>query len=92
MESKNKTKPRKLGALKGQKLIADGYHLDDCNDEIAEMFGFDTDEEKEQLTDRSCMTQSGIQRIGFAKDEKFFADGYDLDDFDDAVSEIFDSK
>ncbi len=32
---------RKLGILKGKKLIADGYDLDECNDEIAEMFGVD---------------------------------------------------
>lgn len=34
-------KGRKLGVLKGQTLIADGYDLDECNDEIAEMFGVD---------------------------------------------------
>lgn len=34
-------KGRKLGILKGQTLIADGYDLDECNDEIAEMFGVD---------------------------------------------------
>lgn len=34
-------KKRKLGVLKGKKLIADGYDLDECNDEIAEMFGVD---------------------------------------------------
>ncbi len=34
-------KGRKLGILKGQTLIADGYDLDKCNDEIAEMFGVD---------------------------------------------------
>lgn len=32
---------RKLGILKGETLIADGYDLDECNDEIAEMFGVD---------------------------------------------------
>lgn len=34
-------KGRKLGILKGQTLIVDGYDLDECNDEIAEMFGVD---------------------------------------------------
>ncbi len=34
-------KKRKLGSLKGQKLIADGYDIDECNDEIAKMFGVD---------------------------------------------------
>lgn len=29
----------KLGILKGETLIVDGYDLDECNDEIAEMFG-----------------------------------------------------
>lgn len=30
---------RKLGIAKGKTLIADGYDFDECNDEIAEMFG-----------------------------------------------------
>ncbi len=34
-------KGRKLGILKGKTLIAEGYDLDECNDEIAEMFGVD---------------------------------------------------
>lgn len=34
-------KGRKSGILKGETLIADGYDLDGCNDEIAEMFGID---------------------------------------------------
>lgn len=41
MQSTKKTEKRKLGILKGKKLIADGYDLDECNDEIAEMFGVD---------------------------------------------------
>ena len=41
MEAKAKRNKRKLGILKGKKLIADGYDLDECNDEIAEMFGVD---------------------------------------------------
>lgn len=38
-ESAVQGKKRKLGILKGKKLIADGYDLDECNDEIAKMFG-----------------------------------------------------
>lgn len=30
---------RKLGSCKGMKLIADGYDIDDFNDEIEELFG-----------------------------------------------------
>ena len=41
MEATAQKKSRKLGVLKGKKLIADGYDLDECNDEIAEMFGVD---------------------------------------------------
>ncbi|MDE7476644.1 MAG: hypothetical protein K2M91_01615 [Lachnospiraceae bacterium] len=41
METATQGKGRKLGILKGQTLIADGYDLDECNDEIAEMFGVD---------------------------------------------------
>ena len=40
-ETSAQRKKRKLGILKGKKLIADGYDLDECNDEIAEMFGVD---------------------------------------------------
>ena len=40
-ENTAQRKKRKLGILKGKKLIADGYDLDECNDEIAEMFGVD---------------------------------------------------
>jgi hypothetical protein len=32
-------KKRKLGSLSGMKLIADGYDIDECNEEIAKMFG-----------------------------------------------------
>ncbi len=32
---------RRLGSMKGQKFIADGHDLDECNDEIAKMFGVD---------------------------------------------------
>lgn len=39
IEVKAQRQKRKLGILKGKKLIADGYDLDECNDEIAEMFG-----------------------------------------------------
>ena len=41
METTEQRKERKLGILKGKKLIADGYDLDECNNEIAEMFGVD---------------------------------------------------
>ena len=40
-ETDTQRRKRKLGILKGKKLIADGYDLDECNDEIAEMFGVD---------------------------------------------------
>lgn len=30
---------RKLGSMKGQLFIAEGHDIDECNDEIAEMFG-----------------------------------------------------
>ena len=39
LETTAQRKKRKLGILKGKTLIADGYDLDECNDEIAEMFG-----------------------------------------------------
>lgn len=41
MKSTSQWEKRKLGILKGKKLIADGYDLDAYNDEIAEMFGVD---------------------------------------------------
>lgn len=31
-------KKRRLGSMKGQKFIADGHDIDECNDEIAELF------------------------------------------------------
>jgi len=34
-------KIRRLGSMKGQKFIADGHDIDECNAEIAEMFGVD---------------------------------------------------
>lgn len=39
MDAPVQSPKRKLGILKGKKLIADGYDLDECNNEIAEMFG-----------------------------------------------------
>lgn len=33
------SKPRRMGSLKGQRLISEGYDIDECNDEIAKMFG-----------------------------------------------------
>ncbi len=39
METVIQDKGRKLGIIKEQMLIADGYDLDECNDEVAEMFG-----------------------------------------------------
>ena len=41
MDAPGQSPKRKLGILKGKKLIADGYDLDECNNEIAEMFGVD---------------------------------------------------
>lgn len=32
-------KNRRLGSMKGQKFIADGHDIDECNDEIAGLFG-----------------------------------------------------
>ena len=32
-------KKRKLGSMEGLKFIADGHDLDECNDEVARMFG-----------------------------------------------------
>lgn len=37
--SDSQRKPRRLGSLKGQRLISEGYDIDECNDEIAKMFG-----------------------------------------------------
>ena len=34
-------KKRRIGSMKGQKFIADGYDIDECNDEIARLFGVD---------------------------------------------------
>ena len=30
---------RRLGSMKGQKFILDGHDIDECNDEIAGLFG-----------------------------------------------------
>ena len=38
-------KKRRLGSMKGQKFIADGHDIDECNDEIARLFGRSTDED-----------------------------------------------
>ena len=32
-------KKRRLGSMKRQKFIADGHDIDECNDEIARLFG-----------------------------------------------------
>lgn len=37
--SENQSKPRRMGSLKGQRLISEGYDIDESNDEIAKMFG-----------------------------------------------------
>ena len=37
--SEYQNKPRRLGSLKGQKLISEGYDIDESNGEIAKMFG-----------------------------------------------------
>ena len=34
-------KKRRLGSMKGQKFISDGHNIDECNDEIARLFGVD---------------------------------------------------
>lgn len=34
-------KKRRLGSMKGQKFIADGHEIDECNDEIARLFEVD---------------------------------------------------
>ena len=35
------SKKRMLGSMKGQKFIADGHDIDECNDEIARLFEVD---------------------------------------------------
>lgn len=37
--SEQQGKLRRMGSLKGQKLISEGYDVDESNDEIAKMFG-----------------------------------------------------
>lgn len=37
--SEQQGKLRRMGSLKGQKLISEGYDIDESNDEIAKMFG-----------------------------------------------------
>ena len=32
-------KKRKIGSMMGQKFIADGHDIDECNDEVARLFG-----------------------------------------------------
>ena len=32
---------RRLGSMKGQKFIADGHDIDECNDEVARLFWVD---------------------------------------------------
>ena len=34
-------KRRRLGSMKGEKFIADGHDIDECNDEIARLFEAD---------------------------------------------------
>lgn len=34
-------KERKLGSMRGQKFIVEGHDIDECNDEIASLFGVD---------------------------------------------------
>lgn len=34
-------KKRRIGSMKGQKFIADGHDIDECNDEIARLFEVD---------------------------------------------------
>lgn len=37
--SEQPRKSRRIGNLKGQQLISEGYDIDESNDEIAKMFG-----------------------------------------------------
>lgn len=37
--SEQQRKLCRIGSLKGQRLIAEGHDIDECNDEIAKMFG-----------------------------------------------------
>ena len=37
--TKDKSNIRRIGSLEGQNLIDADYDIDECNDEIAEMFG-----------------------------------------------------
>lgn len=39
VSSEQQGKLRRMGSLKGQKLISEGYDIDESNDEIAKMFG-----------------------------------------------------
>ncbi len=36
-----KGRKRRLGSMKGQRFIADGHDIDECNDEIARLFEVD---------------------------------------------------
>jgi len=38
-EMAGRKKMRRIGSLEGQNLIDADYDIDECNDEIAEMFG-----------------------------------------------------
>jgi hypothetical protein len=42
--SEYKVISRKIGSLKGQRLISEGYDIDESNAEIAKMFGVEDDE------------------------------------------------
>ncbi len=37
--SEYQNKPRRIGSLKGKRLISEGYDIDESNAEIAKMFG-----------------------------------------------------
>lgn len=39
--SDTRERPRRPGSMKGRKFIADGHDIDECNDEIARLFGVD---------------------------------------------------
>lgn len=41
-DSATQGRKRRLGSMKGQKFIADGHDIDECNDEIAELFEVDS--------------------------------------------------
>lgn len=37
--TEDRSSVRRIGSLEGQNLIDEGYDIDECNNEVAEMFG-----------------------------------------------------